>query len=183
MTQIASSYIPTGGATATRNADVLPLPFPARPQAMTVYVRFVELGTIKDPAGDFPGIFHIGGPATVNDPRFEIQESGGKYQLRHDNGIINVTATLAAASDIGDLVELRGVLNADGSVQMGQSINSAAETTTAVSDAAVLGPAWHTPRIYINSRGEERFGFIALRNLVFHRGVQSLETMRRLAGV
>ena len=60
----------------------------------------------------------------------------------------------------------------------------AAETETPESSALVLASAWSGTILYVNNRGQgDRAGFIGLRNLVFHRGVQSLTTMRRLAGV
>lgn len=183
MALFASTYIRTSGATATRNADVLPFPFPARPQAMTGYFRFIEFGTVVDTANR--RLFQIGN-ASDNAPRLRCFEvNGNAYRFDHSNrtGTVTVGVTLATGISIGDTVELVLQLNADGSLVGIQSINSAAETTTPSSAALVLAAAWSAAELRINSRGSSSVGFNAFRNIVFHRGVQSLATMRRLAWV
>jgi len=42
MAKAPTSYIATAGAARTRTADSLSVAFPARPQALTAYVRFVQ---------------------------------------------------------------------------------------------------------------------------------------------
>lgn len=183
MPTFASSYQPASGATVKRNADVLPLPFLARPQAMTVYVRFVELGSIL--TGTTTRVWHIGS-SNNNNPRLAVNNNGsGLYQMVHVNlSAASVAATLAAAPSLDDMVELLGELGADGSVKLSQSVNGTAETTTATSAALVLPAAWSTPTLlYLNSIGTLVVGFLGLRNLVGHRGIQTFATMRRLAGV
>lgn len=168
--------MPSGGGTVTRNADVLPFPFPARPQVMTGYIRFVELGTILISEARLWQI----SVADAN-PRLMVEAVSGVYRMRHstDNG--TVTSTLAVAPSIGDGVEVMAQVNVDGSIQIHQSINGAALTSGSVSSALALAPQWSGVILNIN-RGGAR-GFIAIREIVFHRGVQSLTTMRRLAGV
>lgn len=179
MPVFASSPIPTGGAEATRAADVLPLPFPARPQAMTIYVRFVELGTalIADAR-----VLEIGASPSAR-PRFVIGERLGFYRIFYQTDVSSVTSLLAVSPGLGDTVELLATLTANGEVQLSQSVNGAAATSAAQSSAVALPPAWSDSFLHVHSVGASSQGFIGLRNLVFHRGVQSLATMRRLAGV
>ena len=179
-----SSYIPTDGATATRNADVLPFPFPARPQAMTVYVRFVELGTILSP--DNTKVLVIG--SSGNDS-FQVDMDADPtphYRI----GVSSLTQARSAgfgtAPNIGDRVEIVGRLHQSnnlGSVSGIQSINGGAPETAAESATLVLTQAYQDPGLDVNSRGTSNIGFIAIRNIVIIRGVQTLETMRRLAGI
>ncbi len=49
--------------------------------------------------------------------------------------------------------------------------------------ALALGAAWTEKIMWINSRTTTAVGFTAIRNVVIHRGVQTLQTMRRLANV
>ena len=187
MTQLASSYVPSLGTAATRNSDVLPFPFPARPQAMTVYVWFVEMGTIVSPVSGQPTrrVIHIGKSDNTS-PRLGInRDDTGNYGIFTNNGTgeSDRTSVLSAAPSVGDVVELRGILNADGSIQLGQSVNGATETTSTTSAAAALPTAWSDVVLWLNSVGTTSEGFNAFRNVKIHRGVQSLTTMRRLAGV
>ena len=181
MALFASSYVPTGGATATRNIDILPLPFPARPQAMTGYVRFVEQGSILINGAR---IFQISNAANEA-PALLLNSNATNYRCQHQNDTGIVTVVLAAAPSIGAGVELVVQLSADGSIVLIQSIGGAASTTTAASSALVLAVAWSSPTLlHINNvDGTSGLGFNAFRNIVFHRGVQSLTTMRRLANV
>ncbi len=182
MASFPSTYVPSGGTAATRAADVLPLPFPARPQAMTIYLRFVELGSIKIAS---TRIVQISNAAATGASLF-IRESGGNYQLLYQNTAgANVTSTQAAAPSIGQRVELVGQQASDGSVKLIQSIDGAAATEASQSSALALESAWGGPFLWINSKGNlgTFVGFIAFRNIFFHRGVQTLVTMRRGAGV
>ena len=76
MPTIVSSYIPTlAGAVDTRVRDSLPWTLAARPQAMSVYVRFQESGTIQI-AGR---IVQVGALAADTVPRLMIQSTGAFY--------------------------------------------------------------------------------------------------------
>src|SRR5690606_3743682 len=46
---VATSYVPTTASTVSRAADALTCPWPHAPQAMTGYLRFIELGAIAYP--------------------------------------------------------------------------------------------------------------------------------------
>ena len=117
---------------------------------MTVYAKFIERGTIN---GSLIGVMHIGDSTNAVDSRLNVFASGGFYVVEHDNGTTVPSVALAAAPSLGDVVELRVALASDGSVQIGQSLNSAAETTSAQSAAAALGTSWGDARLYVGSLG------------------------------
>lgn len=174
---VETSLMLSSAAAATRSDDTLFSDFTAPPQEMTVYVKFVERGTI-DIAN--ARVFEIGSAAS-GDPRFGVnRQSGGFYQLFHDNGTTVPTAVLAAAPSVGDTVELRAVLNADGSVLLGQSINGGTETTASGSPAATLQAAWADTRLYINSAGTSNQGVNAFAAIKVSAGIKTLAEMRSL---
>lgn len=177
MSATTSSYMRSGSATVQRNADVLPFPFPARPQAMTIYVRFEEIGSILT---NDARILQIG---LNTNPRLFFFMGGAVYRFTHRTANGSVNAILAVAPSIGDGVELVGQINADGSIKLIQSIGGAAETETSQTSALVLQPAWSDTLLWLNNVAGLSDGFTAYRNVVVERGVQPLATMRRLAGV
>ena len=188
MSNTVSSYIPSISGSATRNADLLPLPFPARPQALTAYIRFIEVGTIL--TGN-ARVFQIGNGTFGDEEALLIMNRGSAgnqfYRFSYNADGNHVQSQLAIAPSIGDGVELMGHLIIDGndaSVQLRQSINGAVATAAAESGTRPLLAAWDRQILYLGrSNTSTTIGFIAVRNVKFHRGVQTIETMRRLAGV
>ncbi len=182
MSLTISSYIPTAAGTDARTQDQLSYTFSARPQAMTVYVRFIESGTAA--SGTTNRIWQIGTSNNSN-PRTMVFNSSGAYTMQHINLTgTTVTATLAAGPAVGDIVELLAELGADGSVTLSQSLNGATATATATSSGISFGTTWGTtPLLTINSIGTAAVGYNAFMNVVAIRGVHSLARMRRFAGV
>lgn len=162
-------------ASGSVSAETLYAPFFAPPQVMTVYVKFVEQGTVHIGGG---GLVHIGAGNNSTDPRLLMFEQGGFYAFRHDNGTTSLGSQLAAAPSAGDSVELRGVLAADGSVQLGQSIGGATETLATASAAVTLQPAWADNRLYVGSLGTASQGVNPIAAVKVVRGVQSMADMR-----
>lgn len=173
----ASSYIQTVGSTVTRNAETLFLPFVASPQEMTVYVKFEERGTISV---SNQRVFHLGSSSVGADPRVTVRSNGTNYTVDHDNGTTTPTASLSAAPSIGQEVEIRMVLAADGSVTIGQSIDGAAETTASDTTTAVLGAAWAGQLVYLNSGGSGNRGFGGVLSFKIARGTKTMAEMRVL---
>jgi hypothetical protein len=169
-----SSYIPTTSAAVTRAADSLSFAFPYAPQAMTVYADFVELGTVL--GTNTAGLFDIG---NSTDAALFLSNSGGNVYRAWNRRGSDTTATLVAAPTYGQRNELRVALAADGSMTLGQSINSAAEST-ATAGANALASAWNIATIQVGQRGTGTVGFLALRKIVVAAGVQSLATMRAI---
>lgn len=166
-----SSYIATAGSTVTRAQEQLSYPFNAQPQAMTIYARFIEQGTIKASALRLLEISN----AT---PRLFLRESSGNYQVLHENDTANVAATLAAAPSIGDTVELVALVSANGSVKLIQSINAAASTETATTAALTFATAWNTKTLWVNSVSTSFVGYAAFADLALFAGVHSLADCR-----
>jgi hypothetical protein len=127
------------------------------PKAMTVYLAFVEQGTVEGTAAD--KLFHLGHQTTeTTDARFYVDTTGTYYRILHDNGTALPTATLSAAPSVGDPCEIRAVLNTDGSVLIGQSVNGAAETTASDATTATLQSTWAGPYLHLNGIGAANQG-------------------------
>lgn len=171
----ASSYIATSSAADTRQAGAGYGAYTHAPQAMTVYVKMQEAGGLPLTSGC---VFHIGDANVTTDPRLVIDSTGSFFRLTHDNGTTARTATLAAAPARDQLVELRAVLNADGSILLGQSLDEGAESVTATSSTAPLGSAWANTRLYIGSGGSSNQGLNPIIELCVVAGVRTIVEMR-----
>ena len=180
-----SSYIPTTTATVTRNADSLYFPFTAPPQAMTVYVRGVEMERANSAGAADTGVIYIGSGTSGADPRFLIRKTtiGAGYLVAHDNGITPTATTNVGSAVRGSVVEVRAVLASTGAVTVGASVNAAAESTNGPSAAQALQGAWAGTRLYLNSEANATPGQFAFTHVVVAQGEQTMATMRQLAGV
>lgn len=128
--------------------------FASPPKAMTLYIEFVENGAVAIASA---AICYVGNAGNTG-ARFWIDSTGTYYRVRHDNGSTAVTATLAAAPTSGQRVALRALLNSNGSVQLHQSINGAAESSTSASGSNTLASDWSYPRIYLGTTGDTNPG-------------------------
>lgn len=172
-----TSLMLSSASAATRNADTLFFDYTPAPQEMTVYVKFVERGTIDISAG---GIFHIGAADANDDPRLLVFEQSGFYGLRHDNGTVSVARAMSDAPSVGDTVELMLTLGGDGDTQLSQSINSAAVTASAVTGPIALQSAWADTRLYIGSLGVSNQGINEFIDIKIAAGTKTLAEMRSL---
>jgi hypothetical protein len=173
----------SAGAAVTRVRDDLSWPFSARPQAMTFYARFYERGTAQ--LANFNAILQITNAAAANPKIAILTNASGYYYIAfaNDSGTEKVSE-MAAAPSLGDLVELRATLADTGAVQIHQMLNGVSETSAAASAGQMLPQTWAGQTLYVNSWGNATFhGFVGLTHLVIARGVQTMATMRRLAGV
>lgn len=173
--KVVSTYVSTSGATAVRLDDFFSAPFMAPPQEMTGYLKFIESGA-QALAGN-TRLFHIGA-GDASSPRLFVQAGvPGVYQLVH--GTISSETESGAA--VGDLVELRCLLFANGGVQIAQTLNDGAEVAGVPTSGAVpLGTAWSERLLWLSSIGTSGGGH--QRNLAtkFQRGIRSLDFMRAL---
>lgn len=143
-----SSYVKTVSATVTRSADRLYFPFGFAPQIATFYLKYEERGA-KDV--DQCRLFEIG---NTSDPRIFVLRASGQYFVRH--GVAAAVAeagTGAITLAIGDIVEIRAVLRANGSVLIGSSVNGGAEAVSAASSALTPGTAWSASRLTLGADG------------------------------
>jgi hypothetical protein len=181
----ASSYIKTTTVAVQRVRDQLSFPFTAKPQAMTVYVRFlVEYPGM--PATD-RALVQIGSNGTSN-PRWYLAVSGdgtnGLLKSIYHNGITSVTNGISPLTlTPGVLWEVRGTLTATGVLQQHYSIAGVAEVSGSVSSALALPSAWASQHITLNSAGNAGVNWQAYTHVWVGRGVQTRETCRRMAGV
>lgn len=129
-----------GASLSTRAVDAFSWAYSAPPQAMMLYVRHVERGTISI-AGQ--GLWGIGDTGAAG-PRLLLWASAaGSYQLYYQPiaAGASYTATLAGPS-LGDTAETVAILTATGQVRLIQSINGAAVTDSGLVAGAALPTAW-----------------------------------------
>lgn len=174
MAATMSAYIGTG----TRVTENVQWSWLARPQSMTIYIRFLELGNILLNLNQ--RLFTLGSSSALA----MMWVTGGSYRFRHANkaGATSTTGVIAAPSR-GDVVELRGTISATGVATLHQSINGAAETTSTSGAAVTFADAWVPMTLWINSNNVAQVGYVGINKIRFVRGVHSLATMRRYAGV
>lgn len=179
----AAANIPTvtynGGVPALKmtTADVFYAPYHHTPQALTVYARFIERGTIS---GASNRILQIGSSNGATVPYLAVLTTGTYYRATVDTSGTDATATLAVAPTTGQLVELRATLAANGGVTIGQSIASGAETLASSTANATMPAAWADTRLYINSGGSASRGKAHFEAIKVARGIKTLAEMRAL---
>lgn len=140
----------------SRAADSLYWNFPPVPQAMMIFLRFVERGTIA--SGNGTGLFYLGNAAGT-EPRFLFYNSSGFYRAYHHNGVSAVAATLGTAPVYGDTVDLAGIFQSDGKVDIYQSINGAAVTSAGLSAGlSPLASAFSGQAMQVNNNGPSAVG-------------------------
>jgi hypothetical protein len=173
----ASSYTSTTTAAVTRNVDTLYADFSHAPEAMTLYFKFVEQGSVFGTGG----LFNLGANAIGTGAYLSAHATGTeRYNVRHRNGTAEVLATLSSGPSLGDVVEIRVALNADGSLTVGQVINDGAETTAGPTAANALPDAWSAGRLYLNSAavGDSFQGMNLVLAVAVVRGVQTMADMQ-----
>lgn len=148
---------------------------PLLPTAVTLYVEFVERGAVAVASA---AVAYVGNAGNTG-ARLWIDSTGTYYRVRHHNGTSEVTATLAAAPSAGNRVALRATLASDGKVQLHQSINGAAESSTSASSALTLAAAWSDTRLYLATTGDTNAGANAFLRVRLARGTQTAATMQQ----
>ena len=172
----ASSHIPTVSAAVTRAAERLTWSFLPVPQEMTIYVKFIEAGTIESVAR----ILEIGN--SVN-PKLIVQSTGSSFYsvFYRLDASTSTTSELVATPALGDTVELLVTLSAAGAVQISQSINGAGATTATAGSAITLAAAWGATTLAINdSGGGAGIGFNKFHAIKIAPGTKTLQQMREL---
>ena len=177
-----SAYIPTTSASVARAVDQLSFPFVARPQAMTVYARFVERGSvINTPVQG--RLFEIGASSPTQ-PLLRVLVSTG-YRAQHVNlaGTSVTTTALGSTPAFGQLVELAVQLSGVGAVTLLQSINGGAVSDSGATSAATLAQTWSDDVLWLNSVGTTTPGLNAFLSVAIVRGIHDMVAMRRIAKV
>lgn len=171
----ATSFFPTTTGAGTREDDSYSMPFTPPPGELTIYIKFVELGTALTSGAR---VLEIASAADVS-PRFILQSQPTVYGTYHGNATSFVTSLLAAGPALNDVVELSARLFGDGSTDLTQSLNGAAATSSVQSAANPFATAWSGPLLWLNSAGTAGSeGLIAIQSLKIVAGSRSLDEMR-----
>lgn len=178
---VPSSYIKTEGTTVTRSADSLYFPFTAPPQAMTVYVRSVNVGAYT--TGSATRYVAIIGPENATtDPRFALYVAGsGTLGALYDDGPTQVTSTSGSTQVLGTIVEHLGQLSSDWKVTIARAYNGGAVTVGTQSASSGASVAWSSERLYLTNTAN--LPSLAFTHVIVAAGEQTMATMRSLAGV
>lgn len=173
---ITSSYLKTTTGSATRNTENFSLALSDVPKASTWYIRFVELGTFAFASG--PKLLQLSDASGTSETLF-ITWTGSVYSLQHTAAAGTVQSDAGSAPTLGQVVELRGVLAADGSVTIYQTINGGSEVAGAASAANTFGTAWSGSNLYVaSSPGGANPCQVAVQSVRVATGSQTLATMR-----
>src|SRR5690606_20775092 len=119
------------------SADALTFPWTHAPQAMTIYLRFIEVGTTI-PSGASRVLLEIGAGGSPTRIWIGQHSTASRYSVSIDGTTGSASTVLSAGPAIGDRVELLGRLYGDGSVQIEQAINGGTPTVAARSAAVGL---------------------------------------------
>ena len=179
MPTLVTSYNATlAGSVDARARDALTWTIAFRPQALSIYLRFQERGTINTASGD---ALHLGNSGFTG-ARLLLRVASGAYRFFHNNGYSEVTATPGSSPTVGQWVELVLRLGANGAVSVVQSINGATATTTSDSAALTIAAAWGGTTLAVGDQiAGGSGGAIGLSHLVIVRGVHDLTAMRKYA--
>lgn len=161
--------IQTTGAAVTRAVQSLTFPWNVPPQAMTVYVKFLER---ESPNWSQSAAIAQIGAGDNSTPRLLLYKPNGTdtYRLYHDPST-SVNSSVDLNPSIGDMVEVRGVLNGDGSVQMHGALNGGSESSGSASAAqAFSNSMWADSKLYVGNLGSGARCFTGLEALIFARG-------------
>ena len=177
------------GYVAGAATEYLSWPCDLKPGAMSGLIVYMEQETaaIGDASANGAAIFAVSNAAVTSGPYLQIYalSVGGVSTIGHDNDVSAIAVSVSPAPTVAQLVQLRWVLNSTGSVQIWQSINGAAETTSGVSATLALGSIWGTTgspaKYWLNSIGTGglAYGYAEFQGVVVMRGVQTKATLLR----
>jgi hypothetical protein len=173
-----SMYIATTTATQNRVPESLTFPMNRLPNAMTVFVD--AQWYVAATGGTNFNAFAI--PSTTT-PYFLGRINGVNVNAvsQHDNGSGPQSSSAAITPTIGQRIESRHVLQADGSTITGASVAGGAEVVSATSTAIALAAAWSSAILRVGTDtapDSGQPGFLALSAIRIAAGTQSLAYMR-----
>src|SRR5690606_27584492 len=176
---VATSPIVTTTAAVTRAADSLRFPWPHAPQAMTVYLRGIELG-VAVLSTFMRGLWGISGTGA----RVGIWAASRQYRVEmtdSSGGFASSVAPITFA--IGDRFELVFRWWSDGRLRLEAARNGGApvQGNTATPPWGGLLPAWGAQVMYIGARAAGNEGPAAWMDAVVLRGAGwTMDQIRRL---
>jgi hypothetical protein len=183
---VPSSYIPTAALTVTRNADSLYFPFTAPPQAMTVYVRTVNVEH-QAPIVNGAGVLVIGASTVVptGNTFLQLFVTGGTFRVVGSNATGSIVTSQSSVTGLimGDVAEYRAEVRASGAVVSGFTRNNGAEVLGSLSAGLAMPAAYTTARLTLQPVAALGSASTAYTHVVVAQGEQTMATMRQLAGV
>lgn len=172
---VASSYIPTSGAAATRSADNLEFEWVHAPQPMSIYTRMTELGTVDMASGTY-AIWTIGKVA----PRMAAYNTSNRWGIFHHNGTANEVASgVAPAPQTGDTVELIHLVSGSGAVQAALQVTNLETTGSGnPSDPLEFADAYGENVLTVGGWTGPVTGLFAIQAIEVVSGSTDLDTVR-----
>ena len=180
-----SSYVATGGVTATRERDLFKAPYPHSPQAMTLYFKWLESGGFLQ-GQDSKRLFFLGDEVGGGATFMRCFSSGTGNAVRVDYFDGDATSTASSVGGLivfGDLGEL--IVNLDIGLLRNQLTLNGEERSDVIADPAPtkFPSQWGSglPILILNStQNGVNAGFQRYLAAKVHRGVRSLDFMRAL---
>lgn len=159
---VGSAPIFTTSAAVTRAVDSFYWNYTPAPQAMMIYARWVERGTLLSSLG-LLGIGDLAG----NGPRVTLYAASNFYTFLFQNVAAgtNYAVNVAGAPAIGDTMELVAVLPAGGQLLLLSSVNGAAVNANTVASTALTATAWSDAKLQLNQQNNSSAGLNAFADL------------------
>lgn len=141
----------------------------------TLYLAFVERGGAALTNGTLVAV----SASPFAAPSIRVYAAvPGLYGVEHRTASAAVQAMASETPGVGHLVELRALLYDDGSVQLGQSIDGAAEVLSAQSATLAKATAWSGATLWLASIGGSYEGLVGFRAITIAAGQRSLGDLR-----
>lgn len=172
-----TTYVKTTTATVTRNLDALSYPFAPLPQALTLYVRFVERTADNV---NVRRLLQIG----TTSPRLTLVKatglSPGTYTFTHTNSSGVSSSAAPSGVVVGSVVELAAQLYGDGSVQLHARRDGGAITSAARSATLALASAWDAALLTVGNASPATGMGATLLDAKVAAGIRTLDQMAQL---
>lgn len=143
----------------------IPLRSLATPQAMTIFLEWLETGNKGNAAEATVGVFRVGDLSDTALNSINVVQTETGFEATLTTGMGDSVSEVALEPEYGDLVFLTLVLNADGELQLAAAINDEALEEGTVGDPVGLPVAWSGPLLTINSLGGASFGDMRLKRV------------------
>lgn len=169
-----TSPIEISTGTVTRAADSLTFPYPHAPQGpVWWYAKLVEAGAVLGLTATFPTVMTIGTYGAPPNWRQHMSYTGagGHYSLSNGNNVTFAQSGAATDPTVGQVVELLGVIFADGSVKFYQSIAGAADTASTTSAAVAMPNSFLSSTLSIGDGGVYAQSILRAVSLKVGRGI------------
>lgn len=134
-----TSYVRSEGSPGVRAVETAWITATIKPQAVSIYVRTVELGQVYN--SDGVAVALIG---DAGGPHVRIEQAATDA-VHHDNDSSTVEKTLSASRSIGDLVEYIGQISGSGAVKLRKRVNGGSPTESTFSANLTLPANWGAP--------------------------------------